>query len=123
VLCARLLSLETASMKRSRFVTLAISFVVFSSAILKAQYQGDQQIGFIGLKAGTQPDPGIYVTLPLYWQMSDISIYGAQGNELFKNVSAALSAFVIPNLIVVTPYKILGATYGASFTQLILMES
>jgi hypothetical protein len=97
-------------MKPCGIVALTISFLAFSCVNLKAQYQTDQQIGFMGLKAGSQPDPGIYLILPLYWQQSDISICGPQNNQLFKNVSGALNAFVLPNLAVATPYKLLGAT-------------
>ena len=103
-----------------KFVLLATGYLAFSCTTLTAQYQTDQQVGFAGLLAGSQAAPGLYVTLPLYWRLSDLSIYGAQNNQLFKNVSADLNAFVLPNITVVTPFKILGATYGASFTEWLL---
>jgi hypothetical protein len=110
-----------AGMTHHKIFAFAIGFLFFSSAVVTAQYQGEQQIGFTGLKAGSQPDPGIYITLPLYWWDHDVSIYDAQGNAILKqNVSAALNAFLLPSATVVTPFKILGATYGASFTQWIL---
>lgn len=98
-------------------VALTLSFFALSSLQLKAQYQTDQQIGFTGLKAGSQPEPGLYITLPMFWQLSDLSLYGAQNNKLLKDMSGAVNFFVLPDITVVTPYKILGATYGASFTQ------
>jgi hypothetical protein len=104
-------------LKRFNSFALVAGLLVFSGIKLSAQYQSNQQLGFTGLMSGTQPGPGIYVTAPLYWQMSDVSIYGAHNNQLFKNVSGAFNAFVLPNITVVTPFKILGATYGASFTQ------
>ena len=104
-------------MKHIGAVILTISLLAVLSRQLQAQYQTDQQIGFAGLLAGSQAAPGLYVTLPLYWRMSDVSIYGAQNDQLLKNVSGAFNAFILPNVTIVTPYKILGATYGASFTE------
>ena len=101
-------------------VIFAISFLSILSGPLKGQFQTDQQIGFAGLKAASQPAPGVYVTLPLYWGLSDISIYGAQNNQLLKNASGELNIFVLPSITVVAPFKVLGATYGASFTQWIV---
>ncbi|HEY6290555.1 MAG TPA: transporter [Terriglobia bacterium] len=87
---------------------------------LKAQYQGDQFLGFAGLQAGTQPSQGYYLTLPLFYDFNNISIYGPQGNQVAKDVTAGINLFVVPSFQVVTPFKILGANYGASFTQWIL---
>ncbi len=99
-----------------RVATLAILPAVFTGAI-EAQYQNNQQPGLVGLMAGTQPAPGFYVTLPAYWRLNDISLYGSQGNEIAKNVTADLSVWALPVITVVTPWKILGANYGASYTQ------
>jgi len=95
----------------------AVCVLASSGVRLNAQYQGDQILGFTGLKVGSQPPPGFYVTLPLYFHYSDVSIYGAQGNRLLKNATADINVFVLPAIQVVTPFKILGATYGASFTE------
>ena len=98
-------------------VALTPLILVFASVTLEAQYQGDQQIGLAGLKAGSQPGPGFYVTLPLYWRAHDLSLYNAQGDQILKNFTADLNLFVLPSIQVVTPFKILGATYGAAFTE------
>jgi hypothetical protein len=90
------------------------------SVPLKAQYIGDQLPGLVGLKAGSQPGPGFYFTLPLYYRDSSISIHGAQGDVLLKNVGADINVIAMPSVTVVTPFKILGATYGASYTQWII---
>jgi Putative MetA-pathway of phenol degradation len=84
---------------------------------LKAQYLGDQIIGLAGLQAGTQPGPGIYFTIPLYFRYSGISIYDPQGNQVFKNVTNDINLFVLPAVAVVTPFKIFGANYGAAYTE------
>jgi hypothetical protein len=86
---------------------------------LSAQYQGDQSVGFAGLKAGSLSDPGIYVTLPLYFRQSDISLYDSHGNRILKNLTAGINQFDLPGIQVVTPYKFLGAHYGVSYLQYI----
>jgi len=101
----------------------AICVLIFSSLPLSAQYLGDQLIGFTGLKAGSQPPPGYFVTLPLYFRDSSLSIYNAQGSRVLKNGTADINLFVLPSLQVVTPFKILGATYGAAYTQWIMNGS
>jgi hypothetical protein len=96
---------------------IALGIVAASSLPLTAQYLGDQQLGLTGLKAGSQPTPGLYITLPLYYRAGGISIYDSQGNQVAKNATANLNVFVLPAIQVVTPFKILGATYGAGFLE------
>jgi hypothetical protein len=104
---------------RSILAALAICILALSVP-LEAQYIGDQFIGLVGLKAGSQPAPGIYVALPIFFRESGISIYDAQGSRILKNATADINAFVLPAVQVVTPFKIFGATYGAGFTQWII---
>jgi hypothetical protein len=94
-----------------------LALIAFWSLPLNAQYLGDQQIGLAGLKAGSQPGPGFYLTIPLYYRDRNISIYDAHGNQVLKGITADISLFVLPGVTVTTPFKILGATYGASFTE------
>lgn len=107
-------------MTNLKFVVLATSFLAFSCAPLIAQYQTEQQIGFEGLKAGSQPGPGIYITVPLYWRAGDLFIADAQGNQVLNGVVGAVNLFMLPSLIVTTPLKILGANFGFSFSQWIV---
>jgi hypothetical protein len=95
------------------------AFVILLASILplRGQYQGLQQIGLTGLEAGTQPAPGIYLTIPLDYAFNNISLYNAQGQQVLKNLTAAVNVIVVPAVAVVTPFKILGANYGASYTQ------
>ena len=74
-------------------------------------------LGLQGLKAGSQPGPGLYVTVPLYYRWSDISLYNAQGNQVVKDLTAGINVFMLPSIQIVTPFKILGATYGVSYTE------
>ena len=50
----------------------------------------------------------------------NISIYGPQGNQVLKNATTGMNLFVVPLFQVVTPFKVLGANYGAFFTEWIL---
>jgi hypothetical protein len=102
---------------QSRLCIAFFAMCVPLSFALRAQYLGDQILGLAGLGAGTMAGPGLYVTLPLYYRYSNISIYGAQGTPILKDVTAGINLFVVPAVEVVTPYKILGATYGAAFME------
>lgn len=103
-------------MKNSKIAVLLIG-IAFLCIPLSAQYQGDQLPGLAGLQAGSQPGPGIYVTVPLYFGWSNISINDAQGNRVLKDASGEINLFVLPAVQVVTPFKILGANYGAAYTE------
>jgi hypothetical protein len=104
----------------STLAVLAISVLASSGLPLNAQYIGDQIMGLAGLQAGTQPGTGIYVVLPLYFRESDISINGPQGNQGLKNLGLNIDAIVTPAVEVITPFKILGANYGAAYTQFLI---
>jgi hypothetical protein len=95
---------------------MAFLIICSSSLSLEAQYFGSQQLGLAGLEAGTLPEPGFYVTLPLYFLDRDISFYGPQGNPL-KGVTENINLFLLPALEVVAPFKILGANYGAAYSE------
>jgi Putative MetA-pathway of phenol degradation len=76
--------------------------------------------GLAGLKAGSQAGPGVYLTLPLYYRDSGIGLYNAQGDQIVKDFAADINLFFLPAAQVVTPFKILGANYGAGYGQWIL---
>ena len=95
----------------------AVCAVAIFSLPLQAQYLGDQYPGLVGLNAGSQPAPGVYVTIPLYLRDSEIGVHNAQGDEIFKNVRGTLGLWVLPAATVVTPLKILGANYSFGVTQ------
>jgi hypothetical protein len=95
----------------------AICLLAYSSLPVNAQYIGDQMVGLTGLKAGSQPAPGFYLALPLFYSDHNISIYDAQGRQVAKNLSVDINVIALPALQVVTPFKILGAHYGAGYSQ------
>ena len=95
-------------MTTARLAVVAACVLSSSSLPLKAQYIGDQFPGLVGLEAGSQPGPGIYVTLPLYYRDSSINLYDAHGNEEAKNFTEAINIFALPAVAVTTPFKIFG---------------
>jgi hypothetical protein len=44
------------------------------SSLVHGQYVGDQIMGLAGLQSGSQPAPGIYITIPLYFRYGGIAI-------------------------------------------------
>lgn len=107
-------------MRILKLAICATCLLAFSTLPLKAQYQGLQLPGFTGLQAGTQPQlPGYYVVMPLFYDYHDISIYGAQGNNVLKDATVGINVITLPTFAVVTPFNILGGNYGASFTEYI----
>jgi hypothetical protein len=105
---------QTSRLASAAFVLAAVAA---SHLVLEAQYLGSLQPGLTRLKSGSQPGPGLYITLPLYYRNGGISIYDAQGNRVARNVTADVNVFMLPAIQVITPFKILGATYGAGFTE------
>jgi hypothetical protein len=107
-------------MKVFKLIFCAICILASSAFPLKAQYQGEQWIGFTGLMAGSQPPEGYFLTLPLDYAYRDISIYGPQGNLKLKHATTAMNVVLLPSFQVVTPFKIFGANYSASYSQWIV---
>jgi hypothetical protein len=101
-------------------LVFAICVLAHSSLPVKAQYIGDQMLGLTGLKAGSQPGPGLYLALPLYYRDSNISIHDSQGRHILQDLSANIDVIALPAIQVTTPFKILGANYGAGYSQWII---
>jgi hypothetical protein len=80
-----------------------------------AQLNGENLLGDMGVKSGTQPDPGIYVG-NLYYRYFTDSIKGPDGTSVVFDPTASGSQTIhatVPMVIYVSPRKILGANYGA----------
>lgn len=77
-----------------------------------AQYKGDHIPGFLGLDAGTQAPPGIYVG-NLLWIYPTSTVKDDNGNNV--NQRGSLTSTLDGILLSwVSNYKILGANYGAT---------
>lgn len=117
--CTTLRHRPESKVMNSKFAVFAICVLAALSLPLQGQYLGDQMVGFAGLKAGSMPSPGFYVTLPLYFRDSNVSLYNAQGDRVLKNLTADINLFVLPAVEIVTPLKIFGAHYGVSYMQFV----
>ena len=74
-----------------------------------AQLNGPNIKGDVGLKAGSQPPPGAYVSVPLWFYTAD-AVKDRNGNEILTgNLDAKLFGIA---LNVVTQKKVLGGNYG-----------
>ena len=69
--------------------------------------------GAVGLKSGSQPPPGGYVPLPVFYLYSTDTVKDRNGNRLPGN-SDLTSSFFGMGYSQVTTKKILGAFYGFS---------
>ena len=90
-------------------VVAAVATVLCSTA--SAQYEGLNVLGDVGLKAGSQPLPGYYATVPLYYRNNYTGIRDEHGNELLHNQNLDVD-FLVTGFAVVTPFKVAGATWG-----------
>jgi hypothetical protein len=74
-----------------------------------AQLNGDNIKGDAGLKSGSQPPPGAYAVVPLWFYSAGV-VKDRNGNSILDgNLDSALFGGA---LSVVTPEKVLGANYG-----------
>lgn len=89
-------------------VSLAVA-TVMAAMPARAQLNGQNLKGDLGLKAGSQPPPGGYVLLPLYWYSAD-EVKDRAGNTILRG---SADTFVGgPGLNVVTTKKLAGGNYG-----------
>jgi hypothetical protein len=105
-----------------RLVNTVLAVCALACQPATAQYLGLNLQGDLGLKAGSQPDPGIYLTLPLYYRNAFDSVHGADGRSLIDNFSLDVNIFMVPAATVVTNAKFLGATYGFQVVPLVMNQ-
>ena len=95
------------------------SLMAFGPSAARAQLAGEHALGSFGLKAASQPPPGIFLA-PTYFNWNVNQICGRDGNcapfDLGVN-SLALFGWVV------TPKRILGGTYGFQFMVPFLSNS
>jgi hypothetical protein len=77
----------------------------------RAQELGAVLRSDMGLKSGTQPGPGYYFIMPLYYNADYSSVRGPNGNALPGQVSTQLN-LIVPVFMVTTKWKLFGAYYG-----------
>ncbi len=80
-----------------------------------AQLNGENLLGDMGVKSGTQPEPGVYVSTIYYRYFTD-SVKGPAGESVAFDPTATGSQTIqaaVPLVLYVSPKKIFGAHYGA----------
>jgi hypothetical protein len=98
-------------MTRTRTIAVAalVAAAVFLPTPAAAQLNGGNIKGDAGLKSGSQPPPGTYFLVPLYFYSAD-AVKDRDGREL---LSGSLDASLFgAGLTVVTPKTLLGGRYG-----------
>jgi hypothetical protein len=93
---------------------------VFIAGPAFAQLGGQQVRGEIGLNAGTQASPGIYVAETLYFYRPT-EVTGQNGAPVINNISLKLFAPVL-GVNFVSKKKIFGAHYGAAVAVWIMNQ-
>ena len=90
-------------------IVASVAMLLLRPLTAAAQLNGDNIKGDVGLKAGSQAPPGVYIAIPLWFYSAD-AVKNRDGNEILTgNLDAAVFGVA---LNVVTPRKILGANYG-----------
>jgi len=84
------------------------------AAPAQAQLNGENLLGDMGVKSGTQPDPGVYVST-IYYRYGTDTLKDARGRSVdgdpTGNASQTIDAGVAL-VYYVTPKKVLGANFG-----------
>jgi hypothetical protein len=87
---------------------------IFSAAPARAQLNGENLLGDMGVQSGSQPAPGLYASF-IYYRYDASSLKGANGElvtlDPTGNGSQVINA-AVPLFYYVTPKKILGANFG-----------
>jgi hypothetical protein len=79
-----------------------------------AQLNGENLLGDMGVKSGTQPESGLYVSTIYYRYFTD-TIKDPEGNPLALDPSGTANQTIhaaMPLVLYVTPKKVLGAHFG-----------
>jgi hypothetical protein len=103
-----------AMMKSGALVFAALTIATGLSTPAYAQLNGENLLGDMGVKSGTQPEPGVYLANIYYRYVAD-SIKGPDGNRIVLDPSGEGSQTInatVPLVIYVSQKKILGARYG-----------
>jgi hypothetical protein len=99
---------------RNLVVAIGMVAAVAWAAPARAQLNGENILGDLGVKSGTQAEPGVYVSYVYYRYFTD-SIRDANGKQVTLDPTGAASQTIQANVPVVnyiTSRKVLGAHFG-----------
>ena len=104
---------------KSRFVRITLAALLpLGAAEARAQLNGENVLGDYGVMAGTQPAPGFYAGF-LYYLYDTDTIRNGAGERIFVDQSRSgslTSQAICPTFTWVSPYRLLGGSYGAMAT-------
>jgi hypothetical protein len=102
-------------MRTNRIVALSALALSLAAAPAQAQLNGENLLGDMGMKSGTQPEPGIYIS-NLFYRYNTDTIKGPDGETVVLDPTGSGKQTIqagIPIVTYITPLKIFGAHYGA----------
>lgn len=102
-------------MTRNVVGSAALAAILSMAAPAWAQLNGENLLGDMGVKSGSQPEPGVYVATIYYRYVTD-TIKGPDGAPLAIDPTGRASQTInagVPLVMYVSPKKFLGANYGA----------
>jgi hypothetical protein len=88
------------------------STALLASSELQAQFLGLHLRGDVGLKSGTQPHPGMYLTLPMYYDNANTTVQDQNGHTIAGGDQTDFNLFATPVFGATTRWTIFDATYG-----------
>ena len=103
--------LTASNLVRALVVALTCVVALCVAAPANAQLNGENLLGDMGVKSGTQPEPGLYIS-NIYYRYRAESIRDEEGRPLTLDPSGDASQTIqaaVPLLYYVTPKKLLGA--------------
>jgi hypothetical protein len=101
-------------MKMTKTTLQAAAFVAATclATPAHAQLNGENLLGDMGVKSGSQPEPGIYIATMYYRYLAD-SIKGPEGTSAVSDGTAAQTIQAgVPLVVYVSPKTIFGAHFG-----------
>jgi hypothetical protein len=99
---------------RALMTSLALLAAIGWVTPARAQLNGENLLGDMGVKSGTQPEPGLYVS-SIYYRYGTDSIKDARGHSITFDPNGSGSQTInaaVPLVYWVTPKKVLGANFG-----------
>jgi len=100
--------------KRTLVASLAMLSALVCAAPAHAQLNGENLLGDMGVKSGSQPEPGLYISSIYYRYFTD-TIKDPKGETIQFDPSGdgkqSINA-AMPLVLYVTPKKVLGAHFG-----------
>jgi hypothetical protein len=100
----------------ARVLTVALTLAAALAAAVPAQAQlnGENLLGDMGVKSGTQPEPGVYIS-SIYYRYRADSVRDGRGNRVVFDPTGDASQTInaaVPLIYYVTPKKLFGGNFA-----------